>query len=728
MTAAETELPESATPRSCDPCRLRKIKCDRKEPCFQCSLRGIECVFSARKKRRRKCDGASDGPSQNSNATVPVESTSSSNVIVYPNQHQLGPIQYHLQQLYDLLEQGQSQKGLAIDSNCTGANGKMLLEKVYDQLKCIVSPSPQLKLWPALEYRDAGQHVGHYTPSSLNNSVFRDRAVFTRESGIIEKLHLNTHTPWLPCETDGLLLLDIFVPKVISFPIISIPLARVIRNTIYTPSFSSGKHYLELLTCASYMMLKALQFATPEIRSQKVNEIGIDDMLLRNVYLVIQDAHTLLTPSLLTIQALLIAAVCAKEVHDPVLCWTIVSAACRQCLDLGLHHETIDPITCDSMSFADAGMIYDTTTNPQGERLRLFWSCFSLDKIVSLSFGLSPAFQTKECAVLVPTWTQFTTTEPYSIGYGEYRKSIELAFLYDAIYTRLYSVSAESELGSLGVEGSIQRTCRRQEIVNSLHKEADLYFENTMIWIAGIQRSGIPSGDRLANVFRSEVEYTYGVCLSMIHRVHAGVSADSNDINIKASRKAMKTYRELIAKRHRDYKRSSNTLWAFVFHPLAPFFSIFSAIVANMSGLQLDQSDLEYLQLVRSDLELLTKHAKGNSMILRLTSLVRNYTRVAEEVVDNRKQQTRQNKPDLDATIGNEAFDASFLNLGMSPNVFSDAAIYAAAARQLRLPSWRVFLPDNASADDTLPNALWTKFIPPHQSRSNFWPSGQGQI
>lgn len=40
--------------RTCNFCRKNHLKCDSKQPCVNCSLRKIECVFSTRKPRSTK--------------------------------------------------------------------------------------------------------------------------------------------------------------------------------------------------------------------------------------------------------------------------------------------------------------------------------------------------------------------------------------------------------------------------------------------------------------------------------------------------------------------------------------------------------------------------------------------------------------------------------------------------------------------------------------------------
>jgi hypothetical protein len=56
-----SSTPPSANPRSCVTCRKRKVKCDKKQPCLNCTRAKIDCIFPgpgrAPRKNRKPPDG-----------------------------------------------------------------------------------------------------------------------------------------------------------------------------------------------------------------------------------------------------------------------------------------------------------------------------------------------------------------------------------------------------------------------------------------------------------------------------------------------------------------------------------------------------------------------------------------------------------------------------------------------------------------------------------------------
>ncbi|OJJ43686.1 hypothetical protein ASPZODRAFT_123415 [Penicilliopsis zonata CBS 506.65] len=45
VSSSSRQVP-SQQPVSCSLCRTRKLKCDRNQPCFNCSSRQMDCVYS----------------------------------------------------------------------------------------------------------------------------------------------------------------------------------------------------------------------------------------------------------------------------------------------------------------------------------------------------------------------------------------------------------------------------------------------------------------------------------------------------------------------------------------------------------------------------------------------------------------------------------------------------------------------------------------------------------
>ncbi|KAJ8097765.1 hypothetical protein POJ06DRAFT_259996 [Lipomyces tetrasporus] len=742
LDSNSTSLAENSSSRACDSCRSRKIKCDRKEPCLQCTLRDVVCVYSARKKRKRRiCPEEADDdlnhakvvefettttatPQQNGHADAHLDQTTKG---------RLGAIEYHLEQLSSLLDQQQAaQETLSnhrrivnprltlptIDeissANKTENASASLVAKVHDQLRHLGTSS---LLSMSMDSRDRvmsnGDAHGERDRSFLRwSSELAEKTTVGLSEEVADSLAIDSHRPWLPNQRHGLELLDYFMDNVISIhPVLHISLAKAIRDTIYSPYFYSDKYFVQKLACASYMMIQSLQHAEFPYFKKVIDGIPIENLLFRNIFLILRDVRVLFVPSLLNIQVLFIAAISSKQIYNPGLCWTIISHASRHCLDLGLNRQSNGVLVNnrDASSGIDAGMVYGEDASAYSEQSRLFWSCFVVDKVMSLTFGRSPSFQTRDCSVPVPPQKPYSAADPETLGYWKYRKSIDIAFMYDAIYTRLYSAAAEAELASLGAEGSIERTRRRGDVVEKLHKEADMLLNNNLSWIKDVRNGGGSECHELADSLATEIHYVHCVCLTMIHRVHASVSAESREIYVRVSRQALQLFKQILDEQPNELQRQATTSWALVFQPFAPFFGVFNAIADNGSGVDLDEIDLSSLQCITWELQKLNKEASGSGVLRRLSGLANEFTDVATEIIGQRKGQLGHIRTDtIDATSAEYSalfgLSATGSQIAMPVTDNSntsgscDTESYSEAARQTTLPSWLEFLSDDITS------------------------------
>lgn len=494
---------------------------------------------------------------------------------------------------------------------------------------------------------------------------------------------------------------------------ISLPLAQAIRKTAYTTEFLQNKHSTQKLACASYMMIQTLSHTNLPSKTSEKESTMMENLLYRNIFMILRDVRVLFVPSLINIQALFLAAISAKQMYNPGLCWVIISHAARHCLDLKLHEAgslSAAPAYTDSAASVgvDAGMVYSDSMNPKAERSRLFWSCFALDKTMSLTFGRSPNFQTRECTLSVPPARPFVASELASLGYNKYRQSVEIAFMYDAIYTRLYSAAAEAELAALGAKGDPARTRRRGEVVDKLHADADLLLQNNLAWIDCIRISNHPGSEQLADSLTTEIHYAHRVCLTMIHRLHSSSSDESREIYVRVSRDALKLFRKMLDELPNDRAKEAAASWALVFQPFAPFFGVFNAIADDGSGLDKDNADLESLLHITTELGKLNKQA-STGVIRRLLDLANEFADVASEIINRRKWHLEQLKmadnadeisngichsrqissaSSVATNVDEPAFDGSVM-------VENEASSYSQVARQNTLPSWLEFLADD---------------------------------
>ncbi|KAK9462173.1 uncharacterized protein V1516DRAFT_685199 [Lipomyces oligophaga] len=792
-------LPESnsSSTRACDSCRSRKIKCDRKEPCMQCTLREVICVFSTRKKRKRRVASARistippnliGSPSSESQAQSSFSSTVAAPIVLDPSpflpasgssssqsepffqlptlissdqaelipasrelssrtleRNRLTEIEYHFEQISALLDQ---QRNMGTSSGTDRAQKLYaeLVTKANDSLRTL-EPSVSAQLPPLLS-QHISNNAAQITPHQISNSPpaqpatspsekldwsndLVDRSKFGLSEEIADFLAIESHKPYIPEPSIGADLLQYFISNLIHDEChISLPLATSIRDSIYSAEFLNDKYFIQKLVCASFMMIQSLHSKDMvSVGELPLAEDGcsIESNLVRNIFLIMHSAWVLFIPSLINVQALYLAAISAQQITNPGLCWIIISYAARHCLDLKLNLRTSGSVMQSTSgsgiggslkSGIDAGMAYSSTVTAQSERIRLFWSCFVLDKVLSLTFGRSPTFQTKECSIERPPHMQYDPTDPFSFGYNKFCQAIGIAFMHDAIYTRLYSASAESELALVGPEGSYARTERRGAVVKQLHAEADFLLKGNMEWIDSVRMSGYPRCEDIALKLATKLNYSHRVCLTMIHRVQSSSSAESKEIYIRVSREALLLFEQILDPLPSGCLRSAATSWALVFQPFAPFFGVFNAIADDGSGIGRDELDLQTLRSITFELSRLDKETDRSGVIRRLFNLASEFTEVASEILNIRKGNIQEPN-----SLGSEVFktDHSFYSVPRAASSSSSIATmidepttvpaissrreefdtelcrtsYSEAARQPTLPSWLEFLADD---------------------------------
>ncbi|KAK9454445.1 hypothetical protein V1511DRAFT_502019 [Dipodascopsis uninucleata] len=667
-------IPQNPSTRSCDSCRSRKIKCDRKEPCLQCTLRNVVCVYSARKKRKRRQIVDDDAnvndiskqarkgstPESLSSSISTLDTVSSSGIEKRDLRGKLGQIEYHLEKLNTLLEEKQeqeTQENSQESETQKEISRKLLDAKIRDQLRHMGASS---LLSMSLDTTNRLVPDGSMSDLILKwSSELADKTTAGLSDEVADSLGIDSHRPYLPDQEKGLKLMNYYISTVAdSQHTVNLGLANIVRDCVYKSNFRDDKYFSQKLAIGSYMMLQTLYDSDFLTQNPDAGGSSLENLLFRNIFLILRDVRVLFGATLLNIQALYIAAISAKQIYNPGLCWTIISHACRHCIALGLNHinrssasESMQPVNFDLFGGNDDERVYVTTQESESERMRLFWSCYVLDKVLSLTFGRSSNFQTKDCCVPVPPAILFSTSDLSTLGQGRFKQSVELAFVYDSIYNRLYSALAEAELASYGPEGSAERTQKRGEVVNQLHEEVNTFWNSSISWINQVRATG---SDKIATELYTEARYTHCICLAMIHRVHAEYSKASHNIYASVSREAMQLFIEIMDAQYDTNQRHAVTSWALVFQPLASFFGVFRAIAEGSSPLEVDEADLTMLQDISSALETL-RAAGGGGVVRRLALLTREYLDVATEIIRRREKTTVKKSPPIELPNGSRS-------------------------------------------------------------------------
>lgn len=98
-------LVSSQTGPSCEPCRERKVRCDRKKPCSHCTRLQLPCIYKMRKRRSPLKAPATTSPESNSPSSVHGAQEPSDKSNDQPsNQHVLERLNRVEAQLSDLIQ------------------------------------------------------------------------------------------------------------------------------------------------------------------------------------------------------------------------------------------------------------------------------------------------------------------------------------------------------------------------------------------------------------------------------------------------------------------------------------------------------------------------------------------------------------------------------------------------------------------------------------------------
>lgn len=92
--------------------------------------------------------------------------------------------------------------------------------------------------------------------------------------------------------------------------------------------------------------------------------------------------HCLLSPSVATVQVLVLLALCSLRDSNYAGTWTLANVASRQAIDLGL-----------TMRYHAHGMDRDEESE---KRNRVFWSVYILDRRMATSLGVRPMISSQD--------------------------------------------------------------------------------------------------------------------------------------------------------------------------------------------------------------------------------------------------------------------------------------------------------------------------------------------
>ncbi|XHF99239.1 hypothetical protein AWENTII_002745 [Aspergillus wentii] len=332
------------------------------------------------------------------------------------------------------------------------------------------------------------------------------------------------------------------------------------------------------------------------------------------------------------IEALTLGAVYAIEISKPTFAWTLTSTAARLCQTLGYHRAS--------------------STERDKLVSRLFWSVYTLDKVLSLRLGRSSTLQDYDIS-LAQDFDAEGIREPWRNMYNLW---IKLAGIQGRIYEHLYSPAALSQPESQRVSYASQLASEMQLTVQEPFRQLCYKYATD----SSMEALYIKSDE----VSRLSV-------LTLIYRaIPPPADSPSTFITdcVETAREALECHQVCltILKESNEVVKCSYMHWSILYAPFVPFIVLFCHIIETSS-----QTDLIRLTDFVASLQPISSLSEA---IAKLYHLCHVLTTVARLYVEAKDQD--QNDQTL-LSVGQE-FDTYLTALGLAPVAGDGEAVVSA--------------------------------------------------
>ncbi|KAI6089712.1 hypothetical protein F4821DRAFT_275751 [Hypoxylon rubiginosum] len=400
--------------RACDQCRLRKVRCDRRSPCANCTTAKYQCSFTSngprpRESRQRvlissqyerkidyiesrldKITNLVEKIAENQSLTGTPNSRGASDTAVGPSPIAASPA---------LLESGVSQRpekptasiphpdrnhgGSAFQGNSSvtahaAFAGQFIedavtrhtsLESVHPNMRVAMSSLQQLLRMQSQHNTASETHLAHAQPLGPSGLSRLPMAPLPAVVDVLRELKERKPVTFtLICAFDSV---DYFTEqcKKIYFPTENFSQAAFI-------SVNAGLYYIFQEKTALAVQAGDTAAASTYREHTRVCRDNLETALAN---------LSLLMPSRKeTVEALIMAASYATEISKPSLAWQLNAAACQVCLALGYHRKDFLP---------------GENEHTRNRRVARFWLVYILDKALALRFGRSSNLQDYDITV-----------------------------------------------------------------------------------------------------------------------------------------------------------------------------------------------------------------------------------------------------------------------------------------------------------------------------------------
>ncbi|KAL4787931.1 hypothetical protein BJX76DRAFT_249584 [Aspergillus varians] len=392
----------SSIPKACEGCRIRKVRCDRSNPCANCRTAGIVCqqAGSDKAESRVKPDKVTrlEGLIERLDSRLGRIEDQLKNQSRQPTPEKLVTIDSHPAQMYEGASSFTNQSAHASEvaqltafSQGTGEGENLTAS--FDDLKSLLQPSTTLEDFQ-FSRGDALQKIPAMTllPSALVADIVRS---------------FKASIPYC----------------LISHPLNDLSLVEDLFRKVYFPTeplsvgHVTAMHGILLSLLKEFIGLKHPLTEKYDLSSHLAN-------CERNFNTGLETYEILVVPSFENILSLTLAVIKAQDEANVLLSSTLVSVAARHCIMLGYHRA----LTYQNQRGATASNI-----------CRLFWTVYAIDKNMSLLLGRASCIQDYDIDVPYPVCAGDAAAKAWDESFIVY---LSLGRVQGQIYDRVYSAAA----------------------------------------------------------------------------------------------------------------------------------------------------------------------------------------------------------------------------------------------------------------------------------------------
>ncbi|GAC95134.1 hypothetical protein PHSY_002709 [Pseudozyma hubeiensis SY62] len=334
-----------------------------------------------------------------------------------------------------------------------------------------------------------------------------------------------------------------------SRPILFEAMLAVASNTFdaYHDSASHGDQQ------SSNPVLEMLYADSPQSSEQAYNANELRDHLVHRVKTRILEGK--FTQDIGTIQAAILIAVIELGCGDTSSAFHFGGIACRMALDMNLHRCTTQPSSSASHASHHTKVVDGRDQSPQSsaqaqERLRVFWACYIVDKILSTALDKPAQLRSAEVEADWPSvqeadeydvWLNETTRKfvdkaqlPYLEGVkvhalSSFKAWAEVMSILERILEQVYSPQAKRDRRRTGGTSDCQALLALNERLNNWRASLPEHLKWSGTWLSSELLSSGP--DPRGSADRKEGEAHRGlppqiltmrswycICLILLHR------------------------------------------------------------------------------------------------------------------------------------------------------------------------------------------------------------------